>query len=301
MATAKELLRSGTIDDTIIIDSDLRTLDIPSSIELLGVESDKDVKRLKFKMPAAYSGIDLSDFDIRINYLNAKSQGDIYPVTDKAVADGYITFSWLIGGFALKYKGSVKFIVCLRKLDSDGVVLKEFNTTPAKLPVLEGLETEARIIQENPSVIESILLRLDALEESDSGGDGLMIDEEVTGHTNRGLVVGQKGSKWVEVITLGNGLKLNGSKLELDIPVYSGEVVELIKFTINIDAIRDYVAISGMTWSEWITSEYNTDGYKVNADGIVCDKNGAAITFNSIEVKSSDIIVSDGFYDYTGG
>lgn len=301
MATAKELLRSGTIDDTIVIDSDLRTLDIPSSIELLGVESDKDVKRLKFKMPATYSGIDLSDFDVRINYLNAKSYGDIYPVTDKAVADGYITFSWLIGGFALEYKGSVKFIVCLRKLDSDGVVLKEFNTTPAKLSVLEGLETEAQIIQENPSVIESILLQLDELKKVKPSDTALEINNEATSTDSRGLLVGQRNSKWVEVITLGEGLKLNGSKLELDIPVYNGETIELIKFTVRTNATFEYIAANGMTWGEWVASEYNTDGYKVNADGIVCNNDGAAITFNTIEVTSSDIIVSDGVYDYMGG
>lgn len=301
MATAEEILMAAEIDDIITIDSDLRTINIPPTIKLLGVESDKDVRRLHFKMPATYGEVDLSEFGIRINYLNAKSQGDIYHVTDKAVADGYITFSWLVGKFALQYKGTVKFIACLRKLDSNGVILRELNTTLASLPVLEGLETEARIIQENPSVIESILLQLDELKKVKPSDTALEIDNDATSTDSRGLLVGQRNSKWVEVITLGEGLKLNGSKLELDIPVYSGEVVELIKFTINIDALRDYVAISGMTWSEWITSEYNTDGYKVNADGIVCDKNGAAITFNSIEVKSSDMIVPDGVYDYTGG
>lgn len=174
MATAEEILLAEATDDTIVIDSDLRTIVIPPTIKLLGVESDKKVKRLHFRMPATYGDVDLSDFDIRINYLNAKSQGDVYPVTDKAVADGYITFSWLVDKFALLYKGSVKFIVCLRELDGAGVAQRELNTTHASLPVLEGLETAQAVVEDNPDIIDAMLLRLSRLESS-----GGVTDEQV--------------------------------------------------------------------------------------------------------------------------
>ena len=157
MATADELLSTIDTDKTLIIDKDLRTIIIPSSVKNLGVESDDDVLRLKFSMPRMYGDVDLSDFSIYINYMNAKNTGDVYVVDDKTIADDTITFSWLVGRVALAYKGSVRFIVCMKKHDNDSNVIREYNTTIASLPVLEGLETGETVIQQNPDIIEMLL------------------------------------------------------------------------------------------------------------------------------------------------
>ena len=157
MATADELLSTIDTDKTLIIDKDLRTIIIPSSVKNLGVESDDDVLRLKFSMPRMYGDVDLSDFSIYINYMNAKNTGDVYVVDDKTIADDTITFSWLVGRVALAYKGNVRFIVCMKKHDNDSNVIREYNTTIASLPVLEGLETGETVIQQNPDIIEMLL------------------------------------------------------------------------------------------------------------------------------------------------
>lgn len=157
MATADELLSTIDTDKTLIIDKDLRTIIIPSSVKNLGVESDDDVLRLKFSMPRMYGDVDLSDFSIYINYMNAKNTGDVYVVDDKIIADDTITFSWLVGRVALAYKGNVRFIVCMKKHDDNSNVIQEYNTTIASLPVLEGLETGETVIQQNPDIIEMLL------------------------------------------------------------------------------------------------------------------------------------------------
>ena len=157
MATADELLSTLDTDKTLIIDKDLRTITIPSSVKNLGVESDDDVLRLKFSMPRMYGDVDLSDFSIYINYMNAKNTGDVYVVDDKTIADDTITFSWLVGRVALAYKGNVRFIVCMKKHDDNSNVIQEYNTTIASLPVLEGLETGETVIQQNPDIIEMLL------------------------------------------------------------------------------------------------------------------------------------------------
>ena len=157
MATADELLSTIDTDKTLIIDKDLRTIIIPSSVKNLGVESDDDVLRLKFSMPRMYGDVDLSDFSIYINYMNAKNTGDVYVVDDKTIADDTITFSWLVGRVALAYKGSVRFIVCMKLYDSAmAEVIKEYNTTIASLPVLEGLETSEAAIEQNPDILTYI-------------------------------------------------------------------------------------------------------------------------------------------------
>jgi hypothetical protein len=175
MATAREILLAEETDSTLVIDLERRVIDIPPTIKHLGVESDKKVKRLNFRVPATYGDVDLSEFDIRINYFNAKTQGDVYPVTDKAVTDdGNITFSWEVDDFVVRYKGTVKFIACFRLLGENAETLRELNTTPASLPVLEGLETTSAIINQNPDVIEQMLLRLNNLENF-----GTVSDEQV--------------------------------------------------------------------------------------------------------------------------
>lgn len=163
MATADELLSTLDTDKTLIIDKDLRIITIPSSVKNLGVESDDDVLRLKFSMPRMYGDVDLSDFSIYINYMNAKNTGDVYVVDDKTIADDTITFSWLVGRVALAYKGNVRFIVCMKKHDGDSNVIQEYNTTIASLPVLEGLETGETVIQQNPDIIEMLLTSLEPL------------------------------------------------------------------------------------------------------------------------------------------
>ena len=156
MATADQLLASvSEIDKTLIIDSDLRTIIIPSSVKNLGVVSDDDVLKLDFKMPGEYCGIDLSKFSTRINYLNANGEGDVYDVRDtELLSDGMIHFTWLVGRHATTYKGSVKFNICLKDADSEGVVLREFNTTIASLDVLEGLETDEAVVAQYSDIFE---------------------------------------------------------------------------------------------------------------------------------------------------
>lgn len=160
MPTLEEILGIDSTTDVLVVDQDLRTIKIPSTVKNIGVESDDDVLRLKFAIPRYYGEFDLSEFDIRINYLNARSEGDVYEVNDAVMIDGtstedaHITFTWLVGRFAVMYKGLVTFNICLKKIEN-GLVVREFNTAPATLPVLQGLETMEQITQEYPDLLES--------------------------------------------------------------------------------------------------------------------------------------------------
>lgn len=221
MATADEILEqmennpelyAADPEEICVIDNDLRTITIPSDIQNVGVESDEDVRRLNFQMPKQYGEVDLSEFDIRINFMNANNQGDVYAVTDKQVTGDNITFSWLVGRNALAYRGSIRFIVCLKKTDAEGVVQQEFNTTIAQLTVLEGLETTEAVVAENPDIIEQILQRLDDLEENGGGGgtpgkDGREIEIQNNGTAIQWRYVGDES--WTDLVQLSS---LKGEK-----------------------------------------------------------------------------------------
>lgn len=213
MATADEILNAmqdgmellAEEGETLIIDNDLRTITIPPEITNIGVVSDDDVKRLHFRMPRQYGEFDLSEFDIRINYLAANNTGDIYVVTDKAVSGDNITFSWLVGRSAFAVQGTVRFIVCLKKTNQEGAVEQEYNTTVATLQALEGIEPSGQIVEDNPEVIESILKRLDVLEENGGGGgtpgkDGREIELQKSSTAIQWRYVG--GESWTDLVQL---------------------------------------------------------------------------------------------------
>lgn len=223
MATADEILEqmennpelyATDPEEICTIDNDLRTITVPSGIQTVGVESDEDVRRLYFQMPKQYHEVDLSEFDIRINFMNANNQGDVYAVTDKQVTGDNITFSWLVGRNALAYRGNIRFVVCLKKVDAEGAVQQEFNTTVAQLTVLEGLETTEAVVAENPDIIEQILARLDDLEENGGSGtpgkDGREIELQNSGTAIQWRYKG--GDEWIDLVQLSDITGEKGDK-----------------------------------------------------------------------------------------
>lgn len=209
MATAEELLGmiSEKIEDVLVVDLNTRIITIPASLQILGVESDDDVKRLQFKVPRYCGEFDLSTFDIRINFENAGSEGDMYPIDDLAVTDdnNFITFSWLVDRSAFLYPGEVKFSICMKLLDDDGVVIKELNTAPASLPVLEGLETEKALVENNPSAFDVILRRLYAVEAATGNSQNGYYTIATINETDEGVEITLVGSDGVTVATLKDG------------------------------------------------------------------------------------------------
>lgn len=123
-----------------IIDENLRVISIPPLGVVLGVEGDKDVNSAKFKMVRYYKGIDLSKFEIRINFANANGDLSYYTVKNPTVTDDTLTFEWLVGYLVTKYKGTVRFVVRMIITDSStGEVQQAFDTTIGEAWSLEGL------------------------------------------------------------------------------------------------------------------------------------------------------------------
>ena len=173
MATALDLLMSAKEDvnllseesDICTIDAKTRTIFVPSTIVVCGVQSDKNAERIKFSCPKIVGdNLDLSKFSVRINFENVSSVDfnvsikDQYICDDVAVDGENVTFSWLIGRNAARYMGTVRFIVCAVKTDSDSNISVEWNTTIAEVPVLEGIEIDQpQIGQEEKDVINQLL------------------------------------------------------------------------------------------------------------------------------------------------
>ena len=135
------------------IDLDTRAVQVPAG-EVIGVYHDKDVNRLTFEVPGIYKGIDLTGYQISINYMNDEEQKDVYLVEDTLVTMNMnnkpesIRFSWLVGATACAVPGTVGFTICFKKLDDDGNILNEINTKLTRMKVLEGCEAVEDEIEE---------------------------------------------------------------------------------------------------------------------------------------------------------
>lgn len=175
MATALDLLMNTKEDvnllseesDICTIDAKTRAIFVPSTIVVGGVQSDKNAERIKFSCPKIVGdNLDLSKFSVRINFENVSSVDfnvsikDQYICDDVAVDGENVTFSWLIGRNAARYMGTVRFIVCAVKTDSDSNISVEWNTAIAEVPVLEGIEIDQPQIGEQEKDIINQLLEL---------------------------------------------------------------------------------------------------------------------------------------------
>ena len=229
MATAEQLLAEVTeVDKKLYIDFDTRQILIPNSIHQLGVESDDDVKKLTFNVPRYYYGTDLAEFNIYINYMNAKKEGDVFEVSknDVIIDEGNtLTFDWIVGRHAVAYKGIAIFNVCMKKgsMQPDPedatqeifVVDQEFNTTVAKLPVLEGLETGEAVIQEYADILMQWEEKLFGIENSATSniiqkGSEVIESVNTAGEEQRRQIV-LKGSEVINTV---------GEQLDIKIPEY---------------------------------------------------------------------------------
>lgn len=163
--TAEELLMMSdeietySADDALIVDAENKIILTPADGLLLGVESDEEAERIKFVCPRIVGdNIDLSTLQLRINYKNANGNKDSKICTDVTIDGNYVRFSWLLTRKVTKYKGTVKFIICAIRTQSDGSIKNEWNTTLAEGKVLEGLEVD--ISEEEFEEPKDIVLQL---------------------------------------------------------------------------------------------------------------------------------------------
>lgn len=265
MPTAEQLLNGATTevtqtgetvttpDKTLYIDFDTRQILIPDSIHQLGVESDDDVKKLTFNVPRFYYDTDLAEFNIYINYMNAKKEGDVFEVSkDDVIIDigNTLTFDWIVGRHAVAYKGMAIFNVCMKKLQRDAegnvvtdeegnvIVDQEFNTTVAKLPVLEGLETGEAVVQEYADILMQWEEELFGIEDSAKNniiqkGSEVIETVNTAGEEQRAAIV----SKGSEVI---NTVEAAGEEQRRQIVLKGNEVIETVDTRV-VTAVTEYL------------------------------------------------------------
>ena len=174
MSTIDEVLAAAEVVDAVcVIDGETRIISVPAEYKELGVESDEKVTRVKFQCPKVVGdNIDLTEYNLYINYRNADNKLNSYLVEDVTVTGDTISFSWLLSRHVTESPGTISYIVCAKKSDYTGVI-NEWNTKVATGIVGIGLEATEEIEEQNIDAIEQILRSIVELENKvDSGGSG---------------------------------------------------------------------------------------------------------------------------------
>lgn len=147
----------------VIINKD-RTVNVPNSLQRLGVQYDHNVNTIIFdcpRYPDEDPTVDMSKMQIFINYMlpNKKlgaSQG--VNVMVDSDDDTIMHFDWKITRAITQYKGVLATLICIKQVDDDGNEVYHWNTVMfQKFIVDEGMECSEVITEENVDIIASIL------------------------------------------------------------------------------------------------------------------------------------------------
>ena len=168
MSTVDEVLATAEVVDAVcVIDGETRIISVPNEYKELGVESDENVTRIRFQCPKIVGdNIDLTEYNLYINYRNAGNKLNSYLVEDVTVTGDTINFSWLLSRHVTESPGTISYIVCAKKSDYTGVI-NEWNTKVATGTVGVGLEATEEIEEQNIDIIEQILRSIVELENND--------------------------------------------------------------------------------------------------------------------------------------
>ena len=307
MSTIDEVLAAAEVVDAVcVIDGETRIISVPTEYKELGVESDEKVTRVKFQCPKIVGdNIDLTEYNLYINYRNAGNKLNSYLVEDVTVTGDTINFSWLLSRHVTESPGTINYIVCAKKSDDTGVI-NEWNTKVATGIVGIGLEATEEIEEQNIDAIEQILRSIVELENKvDSGGSGGYYAPSVDDDGNLTWTASKagmpavdgtniKGPQGVSGVYVGSGDMPAGYNVQIDPNGAPSDIIptgvsELYPFCRKFNQIAySYVAGGGGTNSKehfLHCAQSNYDSIKTDlrltSDGALVCCHDEGFTFNS--------------------
>lgn len=167
-----------TSEPHILINAD-RTVTVPEELKHIAVQGEHNIETITFDCPRYWDGHDLSQMSMRIVYQRPDGHREPYPIENLSVDESdnnTIHFDWTISGNVTVFTGNIFFMVCAKIANADGITEREWHSRLNQdLVIDEGLEcTGDKIVEQNPDILEHILVRLDTIEST-----GGVSDEQV--------------------------------------------------------------------------------------------------------------------------
>ena len=142
-----------------------RFITVPDQIKKIGVQYDHDIETITFDCPRFWDGNDLSTMKIYINYMREDGHVGMYLCDIVSIEDDIMHFNWTISGEVTQIKGTISFLVCIKRVDGDGNEERHWNSELCQdLYVSEGMECQESILYRYPDIITQLLTRMDITE-----------------------------------------------------------------------------------------------------------------------------------------
>ena len=180
MNEAEKLLNSLSTDDIslqlanpetephIVVGED-RFITVPEELRRIAVQFDHDVETVTFDCPRYWDGLDMSELSIYINYMRKDKYVGCYKATDitvDAVTSSIMHFNWKISRNVSEVMGELKFLVCIKKGDSEGYEVNHWNSElNNEMYISEGLELGSDYFDAYPDIITQWEDEVDAVKQ----------------------------------------------------------------------------------------------------------------------------------------
>lgn len=156
---------TGSEEPHIVIGRD-RIIKVPEELKRLGVERDHNIETVTFDCPRYWDGLDMSKMQIYVNYVLSSGYKDSYPVDNVTVDNDIMHFSWTISANVTQKKGTVIFLVCIKKTDENDIEVNHWNSELCKdCYISEGMETEEGVPMEYSDLYSQLLERMASVEQ----------------------------------------------------------------------------------------------------------------------------------------
>ena len=151
------------LEPIIQIESDLRTIVVPDELKNIAVAGDHFSETIYFSCPRYFDGQDLSEHNCIIRFVNAGNEYGECKTIDLEVDEDVIKFGWKIDNHTTRYSGYIYFTVQFETVTDS--IEYQWQTTPAELFVLSGLNIEAGISDKDDLIFRSLTNRISVLED----------------------------------------------------------------------------------------------------------------------------------------
>lgn len=225
---------SNAAEEPHITVNEDRTITIPKELRTIAVVGDKNVETVTFDCVRYWDGHDLSTFAIYLNYTLPNGVTGTYIPTGIIRSADYYSFDWTIDRIMTEVAGSLEIALSAIQTDSNGAVQRQWGSLPnSDMVIAHGLP-----ISNIPDVEEETDILSQALSE-------LIEAKNLIGDINEAL----------------DAILAIQEELIGDMPItFTFVDLDGNAFLLN--------ALEGMTWGEWVESEYNTVGItNGNIDG----------------------------------
>lgn len=126
-----------------------KNINTPIGMKDILIQGDKKSRKIFFEINRYLDGVDLSNKDIFIHFVNAKNQSGTDSITEKYVTDATITFEWWVPGQLSVLNGTVAIQVEISEFDTTGDTVYRYLTKPVELVIERTISPSGTVDQQD--------------------------------------------------------------------------------------------------------------------------------------------------------